>query len=185
MGSRAFLIKQISDNSYRYTYAHCGAGKFKQLTDQYYHSEKEISDEDIENRFQEIWQHSKEKGEEIQSATSIDEIVDVEDICIEAYIIQDQDNQYHAIFPTISTKVNVAVTKPLRSINDLNNLRSLHRQISSYIRVAENQDLEEQAIREGVRKAVTEYRRNGLTALIEEDESAQKRVFNRVSRVMV
>ena len=165
-------------------YAHCGAGKFKRLTDQYYYSEKEITDQDIENRFNEIWQHSKEKGEELQTATSLDEIVDVEDICIEAYIIQDQDHQYHAIFPTISSTVNVAVTKPLREITDLNNLKSLHRQVSDYIRIAENQELEESTIREGVKKAVTKYRSDGLTLLIEEDESPQTRVLNRVSRVM-
>ena len=184
MGSRAFLIKQISDDSYRYMYAHNGAGKFKRLTDQFYHSEKEITDEDIEKRFNEIWQHSKEKGEELQTAVSLDEFVDVEDICIEAYIIQDQSNEYHAIFPTISTKVNVAVSKQLRDITDLKNLRSLHRQISNYLRVAENQELSEDTIREGVRKAVNEYRRDGLTVLIEEDESVQTKVFNRISRVM-
>jgi len=184
VGSRAYLIKQISDSHYKYTYAHHGAGKFKRLSDLYYYSEKEITDEDIAKRFSEIWEHSKQKGEEIRTATSLDEIVNVEQITIEAYIIEDQSDEYHAIFPTISSKVNVAVTKPLKSITDLNSLKKLHRQISDYLRVAENQELEEATIREGVRKAVTEYRRDGYTLLIEEDESPQSKVFNRLSRVI-
>lgn len=165
-------------------YAHHGAGKFKCLTDEHFHSEKEVTDEDIETRFNEIWEHSESKGEELETASSLDEIVDVEDICIEAYIIEDQDGEYHVILPTITSQVNVAVTKPVNEIYDLHDLRNLNRKLQNYIQIAEEQGLAESKIREGVRKALTKYRKDGRTLLIEEDESAQTRVFNRLSRVM-
>lgn len=184
MGARAYLIKKVSDSSYRYMYAHNGAGKFKQLTEQYYHSDQEITDEDIENRFNEIWEHSESKGEEIQTATSLDEIVDVEDICIEAYIIEDQNGEYDIILPTITTEVNVAVTRPIKSIPELHRVRNLQRKVADYIQVAEEQGLEEDTIREGARAAVSRYRSNGYTQLIEEDENPENKVFNRISKVI-
>ncbi|MFB1064946.1 hypothetical protein [Natrinema sp. H-ect4] len=184
MGHRALLIKQDSEDSFRYVYSHWGANKFKRLTDEYYYSEKDISDEDISQRFQEIWEQSDDRGEEIKSGSSLDDIVDVEDIGIEAYIIEDKDGEIHIVIPTITSEVNVAVTRPLKEINDLHRLKGMRKRVQHYIKTAAKQGLEEDTIREGVRTTVSEFRRDSHTLLIDESDSAQVKVFNRISRVM-
>jgi len=184
VGHRAFLIKQDSEDSFRYVYSHWGANKFKKLSDEAFYSEKDIEDEDLENRFSELWDSAEENGEEVQTASSLDDIVDVERITIEAYIIEDSDGEIYAIFPTITEEVNVAVSSQLEGVRDLHRLKGVHRKLGNYITVAERQGLEESTIREGVKTEISSRVTGNYGTLIQEDDSPQAKIFNKVSRVV-
>lgn len=184
MGHRAFLVKQESENQFKYTYSHWGANKFKKLSDEAFYSEKDIQDEDLQNRFSKLWESAKEHGEEIETASSLDEIIDVERITIEAYIIEDRDGEIHAVFPTITEEVNVAVGRKLNGVIELHRLKGVHRKLSNYITVAETQGLEESTIRQGVRTAITDRVAGNDTTLIQEDDNPHVKLFNRISRVV-
>lgn len=184
MGHRAFLVKQESENNFKYVYSHWGANQFKKLSDEAFYSEEDIDDEELQNRFSKLWESAKDHGEEIETASSLDEVIDVERITIEAYIIEDSDGELHAVFPTITSEVNVAVARKLNTVRELHRLKGVHRKLSNYIAVAETQGLEEETIRQGVRTAMTDRVAGNDTALIQEDDNPQVKIFNKVSRVI-
>lgn len=184
MGHRAFLIKQKSENTFTYLYSHWGANQFKKLSDKAFYSEKDIEDEDVQNRFSELWKSAKDHGEEIKTASSLDEIIDVERITIEAYIIEDKDGEIHAVFPTITSEVNVAVAEKLDGIKDLHRLKAVHRRLDNYITVAEKQGLETEKIREGVRTEISD-RISTHATLIQEKDDAQAKILNKVRGVIL
>ncbi|WP_049937162.1 DUF6735 family protein [Haloplanus natans] len=184
MGHRAFLVKQESENQFKYTYSHWGANKFKKLSDEAFYSEKDIEDEDLHNRFSKLWESAKNHGEEIETASSLDEVIDIERTTIEAYIIEDRGGELHAVFPTITEDVNVAVARKLNGVRELHRLKGVHRKLSNYITVAETQGLEEETIRRGVRTAITDRVAGNDVTLIQEDDNPHVKIFNKVSRVI-
>jgi len=134
MGARMYVVERDSDR-WNYTYSHWGANRIREVVRDYYAEDTTL--EELEEKMEEAKEQELEsRNEPIQGTEDeLEDVVNFDDIGIEAYYIKDGEERYVA-FTFINSEIHGGVISKVEEARDLVDLKRAYDYIHHYLSIA-------------------------------------------------
>jgi len=133
MGARMHVVER-DGTSWKYTYSHWGANRIREIARNYYTEDTTL--EELEEKMEEAKQEELERNDSIQGTEEeLEDVVNFDDITIEAYYIRDGEERYVA-FTFVNLEIHGGVISKVEEAKDLVYLKRAYDQIEHYLNIA-------------------------------------------------